>query len=88
MEFVKILFFMPLSLRDPETRIYCTTNDAFWLAKHYPMFEKDELDYILPRLEKTGLVKELVGSFIGYGGGTYNPTPLFDQFIGYIERNE
>ena len=64
------------------------TNDPYWFSKQYPKYSKDELEFILPRLEKTGLVKEVVGSFIGYGGGQYNPTPLFSDFINFIEKNE
>jgi hypothetical protein len=44
------------------------TNDAWGLSKHYPEFDKDELISIFVRLERTGIVKKLVGSFIWYGG--------------------
>lgn len=64
------------------------SNDPYWISKHYPQFTKEELEFVLPRLEKTGLVKELVGSFIGYGGGQYNPTPLFKDFINFIQNTE
>lgn len=64
------------------------SNDPYWISKNYPKYTKDELQFILPRLEKTGLVKELVGSFLGYGGGSYNPTPLFKGFISFIKDNE
>jgi len=60
------------------------TNDAWWLSKKYPEFDKDELVSIFVRLERTGLIKELVGSFIGYGGGQYLINPLFRKFIDYI----
>lgn len=60
------------------------TNDAWWLSKQYPEFEKDELVSIFVRLERTGLIKELVGSFIGYSGGQYLINPLFKKFIDFI----
>lgn len=60
------------------------TNDAWWLSKQYPEFNKDELVSIFVRLERTGLIKELVGSFIGYGGGQYLINPLFKKFIDFI----
>jgi hypothetical protein len=63
------------------------SNDSYWFSKHYPEYTQEELEYIFPRLEKTGLVKELVGSFLGYGGGQYNPTSLFSDFINFIEHN-
>lgn len=61
------------------------TNDAWWLSKHYPEFDKGELVSILVRLEKTGLIKELVGSFLDYGGGQYLINPLFRRFMNFIE---
>ncbi|MBC7845939.1 MAG: hypothetical protein H7Y10_05565 [Flavobacterium sp.] len=64
------------------------TNDPYWFSKHYPKFSKDELEFTLLRLEKTGLVKELVGSFIGYGGSQYEPTSLLSDFMNFIENNE
>lgn len=64
------------------------TNDPYWFSKHYPQYSKDELEFILPRLEKTGLVKELVGFFVGYGGGQYDPTALFSDFISFIENHD
>ncbi len=60
------------------------TNDAWWLSKQYPEFKKDELISIFVRLERTGLIKELVGSYIGYGGGQYLINPLFKKFITFI----
>lgn len=59
-------------------------NDAWWLSKKYPEFDKDELLSILVRIERTGLIKELVGSFIGYGGGQYLINPLFRDFMNFI----
>jgi hypothetical protein len=60
------------------------TNDAWWLSKQFPEFDKDELVSIFVRLERTGLIKELVGSYIGYGGGQYLINPLFKKFITFI----
>ena len=62
-------------------------NDYSWFSQHYPAYSKEELEFTLPRLERTGLVKELVGSFISYSGGQYNPTSLFADFISFIENN-
>lgn len=65
-----------------------TGNDIQFISNRFTDFSKDELEFILPRLEKTGLIKELVGTFIGYGGGTYNATPLLSSFMRYIEDNK
>lgn len=61
-------------------------NDALWLSKKYPEFDKDELTSIFVRIERTGLIKELVGSYLDYGGGMYLINPLFRKFIDYIEK--
>lgn len=59
-------------------------NDALWLSNKYPEFDKDELVSILVRLERTGLIKELVGNYFDYDGGQYLINPLFKKFIDYI----
>lgn len=64
------------------------SNDAFWLSKKYPEFNKDELVSMLVRLEKTGLIKELVGTFIGYGGGQYLINPIFRKFISFLDQRD
>jgi hypothetical protein len=63
-------------------------NDAYIFSKYYPVYAEDELKFILPRLEKTGVIKEIVGMFTGYMGGAYNPTPLMVHLVKYIENNE
>jgi len=64
------------------------TNDAKWLSAKYPEFREDELVSIFVRLEKTGLIKELVGSYLGYTGGKYLISPLFKKFYDFIESFE
>jgi hypothetical protein len=60
-------------------------NDAAILANKYPEFDKDELISILVRLERTGLIRELVGMYLGYMGGQYLINPLFKKFIKYMD---
>jgi len=62
-------------------------SDAEWFSHHYRQFPKGELEYIFPRLERTGLIKEVTGSYMGLVGGTYNSTPLCNLFISFIENN-
>jgi hypothetical protein len=64
------------------------TNDAYWFSKNYPQYSEEELEFMLLRIEKTGLLKEVVASFIGYGGGQYNPTPLFSRFVEFISQKK
>lgn len=59
-------------------------SDAQLYSLTFPEFTQEELEYTFPRLERTGLVKELVGSYMGYGGGSYLPTPLLSKFINFI----
>lgn len=70
-------------LKDESTGM--SAGDPHWISKNYPQFSKDELQYILPRLEKTGLIKELVGSYMGYGGESYKLTQLIHDFVNFIE---
>jgi len=60
-------------------------NDSLWLSNKYPEFNKDELVTIFVRLERTGLIKELVGGYSDYTGGHYQINPLFIKFIDFIE---
>ncbi|MCF8257856.1 MAG: hypothetical protein K9J06_09890 [Flavobacteriales bacterium] len=64
------------------------SNDAFWFSNNHPEYAREELEYMFLRLERTGLLKEVVAGAMDYAGGSYNPTKLFDQFISYIERNQ
>jgi hypothetical protein len=59
-------------------------NDALWLSHKYPEFDKEELVSIFVRLERTGLIKELVGNYFDYDGGQYLINPLFRKFNDYI----
>lgn len=61
------------------------TTDAYLLSQTYPEFKKEELISILVRLEKTGLVRELVGMYLGYMGGQYLINPLFKRFMTYMQ---
>lgn len=63
-------------------------KDPVWFSTNYPIYSKDELEFTLPRLEKTGLIKELTGSYTGNLGSFYNPTPLLAHLMEYIEENE
>lgn len=73
---------------DTENYKGMSLSDAHLYSFTFPEFLKDELEYTFPRLERTGLVKELVGSYTGYGGGEYRPTPLLSKFIGFISGED
>lgn len=63
-------------------------SDAELLSKEYFKYSKEELEFILPRIEKTGLIKEVTGSYMGLVGGTYQPTSLCSMFISFVQNNE
>ncbi len=66
--------------------IDCGENDADWLSNKYKEFDKDELISIFIRLERTGLIRELVGMYMGYMGGRYLINPLFKKFMTFIDE--
>ena len=46
--------------------------------------DKDDLDFILLRLQKVGLIKELTGSNMGYTGGSYELTKTFAKVMAIL----
>ncbi|MCK4288936.1 MAG: hypothetical protein KAW86_07010 [Bacteroidales bacterium] len=60
-------------------------NDIVFTSINFVNITKQKSEYYFKRLEKVGLVSELVGSYIGYGGGIYNLTELFKSLMNYIK---
>jgi hypothetical protein len=46
---------------------------------------KEDLPFILLRIEKSGLVKELTGSYVGYDGGVFVVTDTFRKLMRFID---
>jgi len=65
-----------------------STYDAISLSAKHPEYTRDELQFILPRLEKVGLLKILMVTSFGYSEGTYIPTNQLIIFMRYVEANE
>lgn len=65
-----------------------STYNAVTLSEKYPLFTIEELQFILPRLEKSGLLKIIIMTSYGYSEGTYLPTDQLMRFIRYIIENE
>lgn len=63
------------------------TNDAQILSKEYTNLQIDELPFLLLRVEKSGLIKEKVGSFLGYGGGQYEITDVFKKLMKFLSES-
>ena len=57
------------------------------IIEQYPEFNPDDLVSILIRLERTGLIKEVVGTYLGYMGGAYSINPLFDKLMQFLKEN-
>jgi hypothetical protein len=60
-------------------------TDVVLLANENSDFDKDELVYILVRLEKIGLIREHMITVLGAGGGSYKVNKLFVKFMDFIE---
>lgn len=60
-------------------------NDIIYTSKNFNNINKEQAEYYLKRLEKVGLVSEIVGSFMGYVGGDYKLTELFKSLMNYIK---
>jgi hypothetical protein len=59
-----------------------TTSDV--LALTDITIDKDDIDFILLRLQKVGLIKELTGSYMGNTGGSYNLTKTFTKIMAIL----
>jgi hypothetical protein len=46
----------------------------------------NELDFLLKRLERTGLIKEITGGYTNYSGGVYIITPTFVSLMNYLKE--
>ncbi|WP_342576686.1 hypothetical protein [Paenibacillus sp. FSL M8-0142] len=46
--------------------------------------DSDDLYFQLKRLERTGLIREITGTFFGYTGGSFAPTKLLDRLMEYL----
>lgn len=69
-------------------------NNLLWTQKFWPNFvdtvekefhmDEKYLQAVLKRIERTGLYKEIVGTYLGYTGGKGILTPLYTQIKSYI----
>lgn len=63
-------------------------NDATLLSMKFPELAKVDLISIFSRLEKTGLIKEIVGTYLDYKGGGYRINTLFHNLIKFLGSSE
>jgi len=49
---------------------------------------EDQVSTYLKRLERTGLVRELVGSYFGYAGDAFHITDYFREMMVYLALND
>lgn len=49
---------------------------------------KDDIPFILCRLQSAGLIHEITGAFLGYGGGAYEITDTFHKLMRFIEEEK
>ena len=55
------------------------------LSNKVTSVSKEDLPFILLRIEKSGLVKELTGSYWGYEGGVFVVTDTFRKLMRFID---
>lgn len=46
--------------------------------------DKNDLPFLLKRLERTGLIREITGTYLDYEGGVYAITDVFRKLMGYL----
>ncbi len=49
--------------------------------------DKDELMFLLKRLERTGLIREVTGGFFDYGGGRYTASKVLIMLMNYLKKH-
>jgi len=49
-----------------------------------PSVPKEDVPYVLQRLERSGLLHEITGSYLGYGGEVYTATKAFRKLMRYL----
>jgi DNA-binding MarR family transcriptional regulator len=47
----------------------------------------NDLVFLLKRLERTGLIKEITGTYLDYEGGVYVITEVFRKLMNYLEED-
>lgn len=54
------------------------------LSERCPSIPREDLQFILLRLQRSGLIQELVGTYFDYTGGTYIITRVFRKLMHYL----
>jgi len=49
---------------------------------------EEDIEFVLLRLQRSGLLTELSGTYLGYSGGVYVINDTFRKMMHYIERSE
>jgi hypothetical protein len=58
------------------------------VEKECPSIPEEDFQFIFLRLQKSGLVKEIVGGFFDYKGGVFVITQVFRKIMKYLEQDE
>jgi len=58
------------------------------LSEQCPSIPKEDLVFILQRLARSGLIREVTGMYWDYGGGVYVITDVFRKLMRYLEKVE
>jgi hypothetical protein len=57
------------------------------LHRKLPSLSEEDLPFIFLRIQRSGLIREVTGAFLGYQGGTYVITPALRKMMRYLTGN-
>ena len=73
--------------KDGEDELFWAHNKGWReLPQKCYFISKDDLAFILLRLQKAGFIREITGGRLDYQGGTYVMTPTFRKLMRYINE--
>ncbi len=49
--------------------------------------DDEDIEFIMKRIQRSGLISELVGANLSYSGGSYRINPTFERLVDYLSKN-
>jgi hypothetical protein len=80
----------PADITDPEatSEVHIVRDSGFYRTPELLHLEKGEFDFALTKLVRSGLIRQVVGSYVGYNGDAYRITHTFRKMMDLIEDLE
>jgi hypothetical protein len=70
------------------SEVQIVRNSGFYEVRELTGLDKAEFDLALTKLVRAGLVRQVVGSYIGYAGDAYRITHTFRKMMDLVEDPE